>query len=61
MNPEYRKKLLALQAHVDQLIAEAEELLAGQLNDDEVLSVSKQLKELRGMLAEVEIRLNNLN
>ena len=45
MNPEYRKKLIALQSHVAQLIAEVESLTVDPNGDDEMLlRVSKQLK-----------------
>ena len=57
VNPEYRRKLLALQAHVEQLIAEAEALSVGLTDDDILLRVSKQLAELRSALAEVEEKL----
>lgn len=58
MNPEYRKKLIALQSHVAQLIAEVESLTVDPNGDDEMLlRVSKQLKELRHVLAEVERKL----
>jgi hypothetical protein len=59
MNPEYRKKLLALQSHVEQLIAEAETLSVDPDGDDDtLLRVSKQLTELREMLAEIERKVN---
>lgn len=58
MNPEYRKKLLALQSHVEQLIAEAEALSVGLTDDDILLHVSKQLTELREVLADIEAKLN---
>jgi hypothetical protein len=58
VNPEYRKKLLALQSHVEQLIAECEEVLVGATDDDILLRVSKTLKEFREVLAEVEAKLN---
>lgn len=46
MHPEYRIKLLALQAHIEQLIAEAESLTVDPNGDDEtLLRVSKQLTE----------------
>jgi hypothetical protein len=55
MNPEYRKRLIALQSHVAQLIAAAESLTVDPNGDDEMLQrVSKQRTELRSVLAEVE-------
>ena len=54
-------QLLRLLAHVEQLIAEAEALSVGPCDDDILLRVTKQLTELRNVLAEVESKLNNPN
>jgi hypothetical protein len=51
MYTDCRKKLLALQAQVEQLVAQAESLTAGPWDGDMLLRVSKQLAELRSMLA----------
>ena len=60
MHPEYRIKLLALQARIEQLIAEAESLTVDPNGDDEtLLRVSNQLAELRSLLAEVERKLRS--
>jgi hypothetical protein len=60
VNPKYRLKLLALQSHIDQLIAEAEALTVDPNGDDEtLLRVSKQLTELRSVLDEVERKLTS--
>jgi hypothetical protein len=60
MNPEYSQKLLALQSHLEQLIAEAEDVLVGPTDDDIMLRVSKTLKEFREALAEVKAKLDRL-
>lgn len=60
MNPEYRQKLLALQSHLEQLIAEAEDVLVGPTDDDIMLRASKTLKEFREALAEVKAKLDRL-
>jgi hypothetical protein len=54
MNPEYRKKLLALQSHVEHLIAECEGILVGPTDDEIMLQVSKQLTEFWEVLEEIE-------
>jgi hypothetical protein len=51
---------LALQARIEQLIAEAESLTVDPNGDDEtLLRVSNQLAELRSVLAEVERKLRS--
>jgi hypothetical protein len=60
MSPEYRIKLLALQSHLEQLIAEGEEVLIGPTDDDIMLRVSKTLKEFREALSEVKAKLDRL-
>ena len=57
MNPEYRLKLLALQSRLEQLIADAEDVLVGPTDDNIMLRVSKTLKEFREVLAEVKAKL----
>jgi hypothetical protein len=58
MNPEYRMKLLPLQSHVEQPIAEAQPLTVEPNGDDEtLLRVSKQLAELWEVLVEEERKL----
>jgi hypothetical protein len=57
MNPEYRRHLLALMAHIEQQIAEAEALTVEVPNDEILLGASKQLAELRKVLREVERKL----
>jgi hypothetical protein len=59
MYPEYRVKLLALMARIEQLGAEAEALTV-ETNDDEVLlTVSSLLAEHRRLLADVEWKLRS--
>jgi len=41
MDPTYRLNLLAVQNHVEQLIAECEGLLVGPTDDEIMLDVSK--------------------
>jgi hypothetical protein len=57
MSPAYRKKLLAIMARIEQQIAEAE-CLTVEVSDYETLwQASKQLGELRRVLADVEEKL----
>ena len=51
MSPEYRIRLLTLMVHTEQLIAEAEWFTV-EVNNDELLIVSKELAELRQVLAD---------
>ena len=51
MHRDYRKKLSVLQAQVEQLIAQAESLTAGPCDGDILLRVSKQLADVRSVLA----------
>jgi hypothetical protein len=59
MNPEFRKQLKALKAHVEQLIVEMESVSIDPNRDDDLLlRASKQRIELRKTLAEIEEKLN---
>jgi hypothetical protein len=60
MHPEYRKKLLALQSNLEQLVAEAEEVLVGPTDDDIMFRVSETLTEFGEALAEVKAKLDRL-
>ena len=57
MNPDYRNRLLAIMARIEQQIAEAESLTVEVPDDEILLRASQQLAELRRVLAEVEGKL----
>jgi hypothetical protein len=57
MHPDYRKGLLQLQAKLDQLIADVEDLTASECDDDTLLGATKALGELRATREEVEGKL----
>jgi hypothetical protein len=59
MKPEHRKKLLALKAKTERLIRDAEALSVATPDDESLHVTSKQLAELRQLLADVERKLNN--
>jgi hypothetical protein len=54
MHPDYRKGLLSLQAMLDQLIADVENLTASECDDDSLLGATKALGDLTATRAEVE-------
>ena len=56
MKPEYRKELLGLMAKTEQLICGAEALTVTVPDDEVLLVTSKQLAELRQVLADVSSR-----
>jgi len=51
------RELLRIMARIEQLVAEAEEILAGETDDDILLRASKLFAEHKRMLADVERRL----
>jgi hypothetical protein len=61
MHPTYRRELLALMAETEQLITEAERLSVEVPDDEILLRASKQLAELRQVLAKVEGKLRQAN
>jgi hypothetical protein len=54
MHPDYRKGLLKLQAKLDQLIADVEDLTAAECDDDTLQDASKALGELKATRADVQ-------
>ena len=60
MNPEYRNALLAVLAHMDQLQADAEAILA-KPGDAEIAAWAEELREMHvEMQAKVEEKLDRL-
>jgi hypothetical protein len=57
MTPEYRKKLLSLNAKTERLIREAEVVPIGPTDDEILFRTSKVLAEMRESLAEIERKL----
>jgi hypothetical protein len=57
MHPDYRKGLLKLQAKLDQLIADVEDLTASESDDETLQGASNALSELKATRAEVEGKL----
>jgi hypothetical protein len=54
MPTERRRKLLRIMARIEQLIAEAEDILVGETDDEILLRTSKLLAEQKRMLADME-------
>ena len=57
MNAEYRIKLLATMTHIEQLMAETEELKLETRDDETAERLLKLLAEHRSMLADLEEKL----